>query len=302
VRLPTRAGRPRGWKGEGDRGSFDQKLVMAAPVPATKLDEYAAKLLDLTHPLSEIEIWRILQEMDRAKKSLPAEDLWRVYSLVGTAYQKLRKFDEALVAHRTADRLRPSVETKTNIGAALLELRRPADAIEYLAEAAELNDQNVVVLMNLCICLASLGSLEDAREIFLRAVEVADFKDPQSLFLLAVMASSSACDAEAAELFARYLALQRGVSLAERDALEFIRDSPEELMVPLKDMPALARSIKRAIVLGPEAQRFRMLGAVPVVELTVDAEDGETADDVLAWTRPYRARANAAALEGHGDE
>jgi len=267
------------------------------PAPATKISQLIAKLADSVPP-SQFELHVMLRELAKLKKmARHTQSLAEVHLVIGAVNLRLGKFDDALVACRIADGLCSTAATKTNVGAALLGLHQPMEAVGHLAEAANLDDRRLDTLLNLCSCLSQLGSVEDARAVFARALEVARFDQPRDLFQLAAMASSSGYDAEAVELLARALALRSGQPLGDRDPIEVIRETPAQLGFDLTHMPVLAAAIDRTTALGPEVQRLAMLpsrtGDVPVA--AVDPHEAEA--EVIAWTKPYRDRATAATLD-----
>lgn len=272
--------------------------------PALKLTEYGEKLSAYTCELSEFEIRRMLMELERATKTLSGPDLASTYSLMGMAYDRLGKPDRALVEFRKSARIDPTLVHRFNLGRMLLKLDQVEEAVDVLAEAVELDGRDVGGLLRFAEALFRLGSRDDALEIFEQAIAAADFKSLADVLALAVEAAKMGFDGEAVELFARYLALGLGIALGNSPAVTFI----EQCDVSARDecfalAPELQRAVERALHFGPDVEHLRMMPrpAEPHISGLVDAD--ETAEDVLAWMAPHRARANAAVLpEGDEDE
>lgn len=263
------------------------------PLPASKLDEYNARLCDWTQGIQELELRRILSELNAIKKTATGDMRAFVYALIGSAYKRLQKGPEALQAFRAADTMAPTLTTKTNLGAALIDMGLYEEAVYVLAKAAEMDSSNVAALMNFSAALVRLGSLEEARGIFEYAV-AAGAHSTNDLFVLASMAATVGAETEAIELFARFLAVSQGVLIGNTSAIEFIRHSPPELMTGLAHSSALLRTLVRAELFGDEVQRLRATHSSRETGETA----GETEEDVLEWMRPFRERANDAVLGG----
>lgn len=270
--------------------------------PALKLNEYGARLTDFSRELPELELRRMLLELERATKTLSGPDLANTYSLMGMALDRLGKPERALPEFKKSARIQPNHRHKLNLAKSYLRLGHLEDAVDVLAEVVDLDGRDVPALTCFAEALFRLGSLQDAREIFEQAISVADFTNPNEILTLAAHAAKVGIDAEAVELYARFLSVLSGVALADRPAVTFI----EQVLASSKGdalayVPELKRAVERAMLFGPGVEHLRMmpLPAEPPIVSPADAD--ETPEDVLAWLGPHRARANAAVLQ-EGDE
>jgi tetratricopeptide (TPR) repeat protein len=272
--------------------------------PALKLNEYGEKLGNFSGALSELEIRRMIAELQRMTQMLSGPDLAGAYSLMGMAQYRLGKHDRALVEFKKSVRMHPIRKHRWNLAKLELELGLVNEAVDVLAELVEADGRDAQGLAQFAEALFRLGSVQDAREIFEQAISVADFTNPTDVIVLAVQAAKIGADAEGVELYARALALLAGVALGDEPAVTVIeRASAAGRHINLTHASALALAIERAIHFGPGVEQLRMmpLPAQPPISGPADAD--ETAEDVLAWMGPHRARANAAVLpEGDEDE
>ena len=111
--------------------------------PALKLTEYGERLRNKAIPLSELEIRRMLVELERATKTLSGPDLAKTYSLMGMAQDRLGRLDRALSEFRKAARLHPDLANKFNPGKVLLALDHVEEAVDVLAEVVELDGRDL---------------------------------------------------------------------------------------------------------------------------------------------------------------
>ncbi len=88
----------------------------------------------------------------------------------------LRNPDRAIALFREAARRDPGPKALTNLGSALLLVRRYGDAERSLREALRLQPGDPSASLNLADCLALAGRKAAARELYLRIVE-----DPRTL-------------------------------------------------------------------------------------------------------------------------
>jgi predicted membrane-bound spermidine synthase len=108
-------------------------------------------------------------------------DSAEVHNLLGVAEMRDGRVDEAISEFRQALLEDPrSANARANLGqirydqgAALLELRRYAEASALLGEAVELMPDSAEALNDLGVALASMGRVGEAREHFRRAVTLA---------------------------------------------------------------------------------------------------------------------------------
>lgn len=113
---------------------------------------------------------------------------------LGSAYKLLRRYDEAMAQFRAALPLQPSPEALNNIGAILLEIGRPAEAIEPCRAALRLESKFAMAHNNLGSALARTGSVVEAREHIEKALELKPTLAPAHSNLAALLLAEGRLD------------------------------------------------------------------------------------------------------------
>ena len=133
------------------------------------------------------------------------------------------------------------------------------------------------------------GDINQGFSCIQEAMDAADPMDPYELHLLANRLALMGVHSEAAEFFARSLALRQGFELGEESAADVLKRLRGQYEDVLEQNPALRDSVAFALAFEEELQASEPENA------------GEDHDGTLAMfeaTRPMRERANAAVLPG----
>ncbi|WP_437275457.1 hypothetical protein WME90_29970 [Sorangium sp. So ce375] len=271
-------------------------------VQVRKSASYLDELQDWSVEVSRERIEWILADCKRLVRASSAStaDIAEAYQVMGHAYARMGRDEDSLSSYTNAARLDPSnPQYIMCTGASLLSLDRPLEALNVFVAAVDRVDglNKIVMLGNMAEALSDLGQIDDAREVFLEAVRVADFSSPLSVYMLANQAAEIGLDDEAIELFARFLSAKQGKNLGDTPALEFIEAAPEDLRSVLRTPYAapLSQAISRAKAFG---DLKKVVGRN--IARCAWPDRGEAADDesaaVFEETRLARMRANSAVL------
>ncbi len=228
-----------------------------------------------------------------------------LFALMGLCYERLGRYEKALEEYKLALQRTPEptplrADILGNRGVALVYLGRYRDGATSLIEAARIpGGDQLAHLSNLAEALDRLGDREAALQVFQEALEAADLTQPRDCFRMAHQAAELGLDAEAVELFARFVARRTGLDVRERAAVEVIRAAKDEDKGTLKERPALDAAVRRAIAMTDELARLARLGPE-----TNAPNEGATAEalDVYEATRHLReeALAHIAETDGRG--
>jgi tetratricopeptide (TPR) repeat protein len=228
-----------------------------------------------------------------------------IFAHLGKGYGRLGKLEKALDELKLAlQRLREPTPLRARVlsdrGWVLASLGRYQEAASSCIEAARIPGGDAIVnLANLAEALDRLGDREAALQVFREALATADLSKPRDCFATASGAAELGLDAEAVELFARFVAHKSGVALGGRSAIEVIRAASDDDKGALMDMPALHAAVRRATAMVDELARLGARG--PGVE-PPDAGASAEALDVFEATRRLREAAAAQVLPPDGDD
>jgi tetratricopeptide (TPR) repeat protein len=264
--------------------------------PASKLDAYAF-LHDWSRTVNDLDLRRALVDLEKLKTQVTGGQRAHTYTLLGAVYKRMGRKEDALACLRAAMMLAPTAKTKCNFAAALSDLGRIEDALEVLGAAADDDDRSLIILSNLASALMAAGSAHHAREVYQHAATVANFGNKDDLFFLAGMAAMVEADAEAVELFARFLARDRGESLGDAPALQYVHACLDDPRCSYIEVPvAVQLSMRRqAVLLAPQDAP----GSDAELDEATLAEHDRIEAETYEWTRPLRAEANADANAEH---
>jgi tetratricopeptide (TPR) repeat protein len=210
--------------------------------------ELSEPVADVSLPMSPGELRAALAKLRRAQRDAPAELLAPLFCLIGTVCHRLCKFGEALDAHRNAARYDSSNALHLiNAANCLIELRRFREALDCLRDARARPRKGPGAELGIFLTAAEvhhhLGEHSAARSAFDEALSHVDSASHAELFRVAIVAAAIGAEDDATELFARYLAVARGIELGETPAIELIRTSPQSLKTAIAEYPALRAAL-----------------------------------------------------------
>ncbi len=114
-------------------------------------------------------------------------DVWNAWFLKGWALRRLARYADAYTAFSTArSRGGNSADLLNEMAICAMEEERYEESIDLLEDALEISGQDVKILSNLGICCIKLKRLENAREYFLRVLDM-DEKDQIAIQYLSYM-------------------------------------------------------------------------------------------------------------------
>ncbi|MCB1009573.1 MAG: tetratricopeptide repeat protein, partial [Acidobacteria bacterium] len=114
-----------------------------------------------------------IQSFQRAIRTSP--DNTRAITNLGTAYQQLGRYDEAVREYERSIAIRPTPVALSNLGALQFALRRFGDAAETFRRATALQPTNATVWLNLGDALRWRGDADaEARDAYRRAISLAE--------------------------------------------------------------------------------------------------------------------------------
>jgi tetratricopeptide (TPR) repeat protein len=282
-----------------------RRIVTEQPViagAASKMGRYAAQLGDRSIHISEIELHRIITDCkkvlrDPNEKESPAPQL---QTLIGVAHTRLGKHQDALAWYRMAVGLERTVGTLTNLGCGLTNVGEVEGALDVWVEAIEQlgttpGSDGVILFGNLAEGLMAFGSVQDSWAAFQEAIRRADLCSTFETFVLAHQAAELGADREAAEFFARHLAVKQGVALGNTDAVAFLRGISTDVV--MRAFGDASDNMRGAIL---RAVGFLRLGELPL-DRAVGLGNNETLAESFSATKPLRARANYFGLPEHAE-
>jgi tetratricopeptide (TPR) repeat protein len=273
-------------------------MVIAARDP--KLSEYAALLCDRSRPASELELRRILRELEEmVTRTSELELTADLYNLQGICHRRLGQPSKAIDDFRRAlQRLREPTSSRaatlSNQASVFLDVGRYREAALSSLEASRIPEgYNHVTLGNLAEALYRLGETDAASRTFQEALRVADLTSPSHCFNMADQAAVLGLDQDAIELFARFVVRRNGGEGKERPAIEVARTASEEDKSGLKNVPVLDATIRRMSAMATELARLSSQQ-----NAGRDDASAEDAQDVYDATRRLREEALAHVLLG----
>lgn len=219
------------------RGALNGTLALV-PQPVTVVSqlicEIAARFDDPSIPVEAPELRTMLARLRREQRNAPAGELATLFNSIGLVLVRLGNWRDALDAFRNAARYdRDCAYFPNNVAHCLAELGRFPEAMATLRDAVERPEKPPGVLVCILTTKAEiqhhLGDEKAARESYEEAVRRADSARAIDFHNVAVTAAVLGLEEDATELFARSMALARGVDLAERDAVEFLLSDPDYL-------------------------------------------------------------------------
>jgi tetratricopeptide (TPR) repeat protein len=249
-------------------------------------------------PLSEAQASEYLADLQATlrKDILPRWYRLHCTNLLGILLTRLGRDNEALSLHLKTVQQHPSVTTLSNAGLAHLCLGHLDEALGFFEKALdqlskheETSRDHVLILSNIAWVYWLAGQHADALSSAQMAIEAADPQDAFEQHLLANRLATMNHHHEAAEFFARSLALRQGFELGEESAADVLKRLRGQYEDVLEQNPALRDSVAFALAFEEELQASEPENA------------GEDHDGTLAMfeaTRPMRERANAAVLPG----
>jgi len=223
-----------------DCAALDDTLAQV-PVPVTVaselLRELAKRLDDPSVLLERSELRAMLGRLRSAQRdALSSQELAPIFDAIGLVYFRLGAFKDALDAHRNAAHHdHTQANPLNNAAACLCELKQFQQALVALREAKarprKLPGIEVCILLNTLEVEINLGNHDAARRAFEESVRCVDPARPTDLFHVAIGAALLGADEDAAEYFARSIAVAKGSDLGETPAIDFVLADPDRLKI-----------------------------------------------------------------------
>ena len=224
------------------------------PLPATVasqlIREIVERLEDVSDPIDASELRGALRRLRNAQRTADAGDLGALFNTIGIVCLRLRDFRSALDAHRNAAKYDTHhAGYLSNVAACLIELGQFSQALTVMrdAMARPLKHPGVesCILGNMAEAEYHLGNHDTARRRYAEATRIVDQTSTLELLNLAGTAAVLGADEDAVELFARAVAVGKGVELGEAPAIEFVLADPVCLKVAETRPPSLHEAIMR---------------------------------------------------------
>lgn len=264
------------------------------------MSEYSALLEDRSRPVSELEIRRIMRDLEgMIARSSDHELTADLHDLLGICHLHLGHPNKALDDFRRAlqrqrEPTRSRAATLSNQAVALVLVGRYREAALSSLEASRIPEGYThTTLANLAEALFRLGESDAASQTFQEALRVADLTNPSHCFVMAAQAAELGLDQDAIELFARFVVLRHGDNSESRPAIEVVGTASEEDRAGLKSVPVLDGTIRRMTAMAAELAR---LSSQHTVE--GDEASSDEAQDVYEATGRLREEALDHALLG----
>jgi tetratricopeptide (TPR) repeat protein len=264
--------------------------------PALEQKPYAQHILDRGVLLSEVDATSYMADLKNtlAKDILPRWYRIHCTNLLGALLDRLGRPEEALPLMIQAAQWSPSVIALQNVGATYAALGNPEEALIWFEKAltrlrtgAGKPRERLLLLGNIAVLHAEMGDTDQGILRIQEAIDAVDPLDPYELHLLANRLAIMGIHSEAAEFFARSLALRQGFELGEESAANVLMRLRGQYENVLEQNPALRGSVAFVLAFEEELQAS---------ELEKEGEDHDRTLAMFEATRPMRERANAAVL------
>ncbi|MFP5297189.1 MAG: tetratricopeptide repeat protein [Alphaproteobacteria bacterium] len=150
-------------------GRFDQAAEMAQRVLLVQPGNVEAMLEAGRGHIARGQAFYGIQALETARDARP--DDWRVWSLLGTAYEQVRRADDARAAWAHALQLSPeNPDVLANMAVAAMVRGDNAAAEPLLRRAAARPEASLKVRLNLAMALGLNGNLSEAEQILRRVL------------------------------------------------------------------------------------------------------------------------------------
>jgi tetratricopeptide (TPR) repeat protein len=194
------------------------------------------------------DVLALLAELRGIQRSATSKQLGLVFGLIGLAHSRLGEFEEALRAHQEAASYEPeNGDHPNNAAGCLMELDRYEEALAQLQEARTRRfntpGTRLYVLLNMAAIQKVFGERDAARLAFEEALGYVDATSPRDALAVACRAADLGAEEDAVEYFARHLALVRQLDIGDAEAIDFVRESPEQLKEVLNRFVMLRRAV-----------------------------------------------------------
>jgi tetratricopeptide (TPR) repeat protein len=224
---------------------------VAVPVTVVSelLGEIVQRFSDPTTPVGQSELRSMLRRLRSAQRDVNPDDLAPLFDTIGLVCVRLRDFGTALDAHRNAARYdKFDAAYPNNIAACLIELGQLPQALAALRDASarplKRPGIDLCILANTAEIEHRLGNHDAARRAFDEALRSVDPKRPIDLINAASTAAVLGAEEDAVELFARCLAVTRGVDMGNIPALDFVMAHPDAQKIAGDKSPQLGAALK----------------------------------------------------------
>ncbi len=150
-------------------GRFDQAAEMAQRVLLVQPGNVEAMLEAGRGHIARGQAFYGIAALETARDARP--DDWRVWSLLGTAYEQVRRADDSRAAWAQALQLSPeNPDVLANMAVAAMVRGDNAAAEPLLRRAAARPDASLKVRLNLALALGLNGNLSEAEQILRRVL------------------------------------------------------------------------------------------------------------------------------------
>ena len=148
-------------------GRYDQSADMAQRVLMVQPDNYDAMLEVGRGHIARGQAFYGIQALEKARDARPGD--WRPWSLLGTAYEQVRRADDARTAWAQALTISPeNPDVLTNMAVSAMAKGDNAAAEPLLRRAAAQPGASLKVRLNLAMVLGLTGKMGEAEQILRR--------------------------------------------------------------------------------------------------------------------------------------
>ena len=148
-------------------GRYDQSADMAQRVLMVQPDNYDAMLEVGRGHIARGQAFYGIQALEKARDARPGD--WRPWSLLGTAYEQVRRADDARAAWAQALAISPeNPDVLTNMAVSAMAKGDNAAAEPLLRRAAAQPGASLKVRLNLAMVLGLTGKMGEAEQILRR--------------------------------------------------------------------------------------------------------------------------------------
>jgi tetratricopeptide (TPR) repeat protein len=226
-------------------------------VPASKLDQFTAKLDDLETPLLPFRALQIERDLRSLLRQVDSAKAVEIFLLLGVLFQRTDRNQESLQENERAARLAPR-DPRPALGraGALLRLGQTQEAIDVLRPLAAIEGPHrLQAQINLTVGFMALGLPDESRRALTEAEKLASSAARHEVLRLAMTAAAAGFEHETLVYFAWFLRISRGQPRQDDQAVQIVQQASRERETLRAAAPWLVQVIETALASAASSGR-----------------------------------------------
>jgi tetratricopeptide (TPR) repeat protein len=267
-------------------------------LPASKAQVYLTEVQNVLQPITEFRLRQIERDVSASLSKVSPDEAGQLWCVLGWVHYRRggSEREEAYQCFLRAHRLRPQSGDGHRAAAVLVELGRPAEALELLEQPDPdermMPHNRITSLGNQAHAHMLLGNPDRAHELLTEAIQTTDYQDVDSVCRLAIACADSGYREEAVEFLARTISILRDEVIPGR-ARDYVATHEALVNPTISIHPGLRRAVLDERTFGES-----FADSLPWVPASTGcAEEEDMAPAMYEETASSRRRANAAVLD-----